>query len=1642
MADSVYPNELDDDVVLPRIDDNLTEIGAEAINGLRSAVFNIEEAIGLNPQGTAEDLTTRISVSLNPDGTLKASALTAAGLISLPITNSQVASNAGIEESKLDLDFSTTNLRTLIANLEVFTNAINTNLLQDIGNLNQHIAHPATYGRHRTSDIDGYAAPFAGLNLQGIITYLNDVLSDHIGSIKVGAHQGQNISIDDTFLNISASDVQTAIEQLDELQDTLLISHRDNFHSNGILRAQNVYLDGYNHAGLKVASGSLISVSAGISFVQYSSPPLELATVVRGDILKVSSGSQVFSFSIDRVNATTGEVHFFGKLPVSISTPVGAVYAKTDETNAAANLILARRQTNVIQMVHPGAAFVLSNRADARKITSAVKNIKIRWQDGDTGDLDVKLALETYISNKPSAWTVENLAYALNQVFRSSSPYPPKRPYPIVAFSYNGEFGIAYDEAVDDAYVEIVAPSANSASTALGLVEGTVNFGLGPRRVSIDGYQLSYVQEKLQSTGQATGNSIDTFPPGVSVLGSGVDTGDLVRVFGGTNAANKGSFVTSAVSAAAITFSPSPGFITENVGFRVWADTFSQVVSPTYPTLYELFADEYNGEEIRLFGAPRVEYKQAVSSTENLQQVFDITDVSRGFVAGSRRIYFDLAANTATLGQVGSGDTLAPYTSGTPVTLPNSVNAAGFKFKLYDNNNSDYVEIHLANTTYLSFLSSCALDVTIYDRIGEDKFLQLGVVLHNTSEFRHLSDRRMFGNVGRADIRDDFSRDYISYPASKLRSNGVIQGMQVFERNDGNIDAYGGEVFVNGSISVISTRDIGIPQDGDATTYNVFVQGGRVQLLRNDQTIGTNGAVIATPSISEILASDDKLLLAQVDVNASNVITAIRDYRRFVNKIDDKLELSIEENDITNGGFASFSALSNWLTAVDNLGLPSSRVVKIRGVVELDLNLGAVSIPSGVSVVGDTVGNNSSTIRPTIKLTGAGASAFSVGNGVSFENILFKQDVSADLTDSVFTGTNIQDFNLRHCHFEDISGTGGSLDVIKGTSVSNCYVTGCLFDFGAANQNTISVIAGSSANNVRVENSKISVSGADYAPTIIGASTTGTDIYLTNVETDYDTSNYLNSVIYAPTLLNVFVNNCNFNLGVGTLAESSIISCNNITNAFVDDNIISYASSHAENQVIFASSSITNVNFTGNHLNKVSLVISSLTGSGLKIVNNSGSDLVLELLLCPTLSDSDISSNIMVKSTAGAPFISVVTLGSKINISKNTFYSSDAITVPTNRKMISLANVTDVMVNENILQNYGASGFSIGIYIDNATNLHCSKNIVKNLTFNSTCYGLYLLNSSISTIEGNEFKNVYTSFISTSNDDLIFHSNYCESTSGIILSILGTCENNTFSNNIFKSLATTNIGTLFYNISTMTKLLVCGNLFVHSHTSITVQKLLHMENLNTCSVNNNMFYSGGGGGQYSVAPVYLDGTNVVCKNNNLRNLVGLRSGSNQLVSVAGTGSVDAENFGQEYTSAVAISGGIMGAQWTNNSIAAKKGRWSATTLGVGDANYAIVDWDSTVIPIQSTLTKVSFYFSQGLTASLRFAIRRASPSQATGFEIATVDASAVGFGSVDLDLSGAGSEAILTSDKMFAFTSQILGSTALEVTGIMVYYIL
>jgi hypothetical protein len=228
---TIYPNSIDTILELPQVDNNITEIGGDAINSLRGAVVAIENAIGINPQGNVADLVTRINSVIDANGNIRTSALQNIGLVSLPISNSQIGSNAGIVEAKLDLDFSTSSLNSRIASVNTDISALQSALATLS---NQDALHfSGTGNRHDGYDIDLTSSIRGADDVESAINLVNNAFNEHTDGTS-NSHVASAISLSNEFRNISATNVQDAISDLDEISVASIAHHQDELRATSI----------------------------------------------------------------------------------------------------------------------------------------------------------------------------------------------------------------------------------------------------------------------------------------------------------------------------------------------------------------------------------------------------------------------------------------------------------------------------------------------------------------------------------------------------------------------------------------------------------------------------------------------------------------------------------------------------------------------------------------------------------------------------------------------------------------------------------------------------------------------------------------------------------------------------------------------------------------------------------------------------------------------------------------------------------------------------------------------------------------------------------------------------------------------------------------------------------------------------------------------------------------------------------------------------------------------------------------------------------------------------------------------------------------------------------------------------------------
>jgi hypothetical protein len=363
---SNFPFQIDSNVELPQVDDNITSIGGIAINALRSAMFAVESNVGINAQGSTGSIAQRLSVSLNPDGTIMPSALVGIGLVTLPITDAQISPTAAIQESKLSLVYSTSSLYTLILTLQNSIDVLNGFLSLTGVKLEPHI--DGTAYNHFLSAIrvdqttpfvktNPTTLPSAGTNVinrneTNADLLIQDISNDLViheksdGSANVTttsggtvppvnyAHMASGINVvSNNFSTIPQSnqDVQSIIEYFDSSSLLLLGSRVQNLYANGISRtsrASSFLSDGYGEPIVPptpaisyflnvppgpMASSPVDSFTNGDDVVLFSPTPQQLSTfnfdaqfaqVQPGDILTINYGTGIsYQFIIDSVKS-------------------------------------------------------------------------------------------------------------------------------------------------------------------------------------------------------------------------------------------------------------------------------------------------------------------------------------------------------------------------------------------------------------------------------------------------------------------------------------------------------------------------------------------------------------------------------------------------------------------------------------------------------------------------------------------------------------------------------------------------------------------------------------------------------------------------------------------------------------------------------------------------------------------------------------------------------------------------------------------------------------------------------------------------------------------------------------------------------------------------------------------------------------------------------------------------------------------------------------------------------------------------------------------------------------------------------------------------------------------------------------------
>lgn len=571
-----YPTSLDDDATIFRVDDNITEIGSEVINQIRDALFAVEENLGLSPAGSKDSLSERVDVSINSDGTIKASALTSIGLVTLPINNAQVGVNAGIIESKLALDYGTSDLNTLIEANAALLESLSAFFALLEANFNSHVAGgPADNLRHVASHIDINTVPidtrdslftWTGLkdkdgyaldatNVAEALNEINTNFTTHQNQ-TADAHTAESISVDTSdFQELSRDSInlQQVIDNIDDIEELELGTHRTTEHSNGIPKdARSVTLstlgndfDGYNinvvpstpitaHTAHSPGTSPVDSTTVGdnvISFTPTNSNFIfdsQFSQARIGDVIHINYGNGIadirkvesiryvpgteWIIRVDGTNLRDTDGYADGYLDgyfafARIDRPLFDQNIYGVLAIGAANATPLASYSNILGSIiigDPKGATALGIGFNPNQIDANHYNLYLQlYPTGAPDEKTINLPAIDVSGNlgvTPGKYTLETVVQNVNNKFRQIG-----YNFRFIAFSVDGNFGLMLADSIDGAAFSIISGINTTGSLTVGSyiknVISNVNadnfdalgFGFNRANISSPAYQNTWI---------------------------------------------------------------------------------------------------------------------------------------------------------------------------------------------------------------------------------------------------------------------------------------------------------------------------------------------------------------------------------------------------------------------------------------------------------------------------------------------------------------------------------------------------------------------------------------------------------------------------------------------------------------------------------------------------------------------------------------------------------------------------------------------------------------------------------------------------------------------------------------------------------------------------------------------------------------------------------------------------------------------------------------------------------------------------------------------------------------------------------------------------------------------------------------------
>lgn len=982
---TTYPADYDSDLEIPRIEQNVSEISGDVINSLRDATFAIQTTMGINPQGNKASLTDRINVSIDANGYIKSASLENIGLLALPVVDRHVGLNAGIQESKLDLEYGTRYLKNLIDSMRTDLNGIVSGLSDLTARFNLHTLGRGYHhdGYHIKINL-GTEVGVAGLEattvgdainelsarlLAGSDDYVSHINLDLPSSVK---HQASEVSVDTTgFITIdrSSQNVQEAFESLDEQSGALGVAHVDQFHANGVLKeinSGNTYNSRYPRTDL--ISG--VSYSAGTSVVTLPGITSFASMGIKtGDILVIPTQGSIADAGNYQIRAVgpLADSDTLGELPTLNSDQL-AVFYVFSETVETADSVKARvyRPEAVSSEKAPLACAVRNNETIVDTITIMNPNSAKVVSEGFNGailgadgyEIGVKIGLgnqeyreliipglhlERLGTNMAELATAESVAERINAYV--SDP-DLGHHFPISAFKIGDELAIAHNWVGEEYTLEIT--DGYTGNYPLGLdaygsdVVGQEIIGNTNVTYSVNGTSLSSIRTVFEGTATITSDTssfslYDSDGQMINPLEYGIGAGSVLHVMGHPTADTNGSYTLFTSNSTSVSL-----FSAETIDAPESSTTFNVKFTDSNVSLAVLEGTQTDQGLMQLYvdSEGRVFPHQRLIYGDDLGAAFEIVQVTERFPVEQVSVLISLDGSFVRF------NILDTSLYGKTVTIHEDFQG---KLKLYHPNGVDYLVVNILP----GGISGVIEVITVNDPVPADQALLLCTAHFNgTLSVTSLIDERLFGNLAADQIRDDFITMFSQQPVADLRSDGVAEGFDIMDipYYDSVTDMQalplrGGVAYINGVRASVESQKVII------RSFDEF--GDKIN---SDKIVGiddTGSIQVFDDALSEMLtdgynssATFGKILPLYKITVSNGDLGCIIDLRRFINNLDERLDTIVDE---TNNIVGNFRSLEGALLYAANY--PGKERLTIR-IINSVAPVNPITVPDGVSLVG------------------------------------------------------------------------------------------------------------------------------------------------------------------------------------------------------------------------------------------------------------------------------------------------------------------------------------------------------------------------------------------------------------------------------------------------------------------------------------------------------------------------------------------------------------------------------------------------------------------------------------------------------------------------------------------------------------------